>query len=558
VPYDIPAFLTLGLHNILLVASTAKEKNALKKFLNNLENVTPWEQWSIAKNVIQPLSVKYSPVSHQNSDECYDNGAINLPQGLTSMAEEYRTLVAATRAKGKKYLPRVSEEIAIFDKNFRARLQSPVLSDVVKSQWLVNVNAALSRFSSQTFAGTSPILGTECHFWTHSLLGIGMAAQGLLAIRRQVHSVAAQANFRGKLKQLEQQPPHQISRLETLEINNEFWQKHHLADEIEGLRINSANKLPIIVCFSGRDGFRSTTYTLSVPLEVITASNTVGWTLRTVTHELSHIFLDRILTAILPNLNSEKGLKELFKLMDDKALPASLFQQLQAYLCYALCLVVAKPDAKVINIRDANHLDQLIQESYQEASEVLTHIFDFLYFYQRDPKIYISAIWGSWDVIPNIQDRIDDYLMRTLCALLVRHLNVVDPLGTAIEEVLVHLRDLRTHFPNGVYVGEAIARLENRKDEFRMKLHHYQHLSKLSYAFLYSPSIAALLNRVEPESRSTKSIKSKLFEKNRRINNPLAFIYDYAGSSTFTNAPDPKKSVWIMAQLAFSLSQNDR
>jgi hypothetical protein len=547
IPEGIPAFLTLGLFNILLVATSEDEKRRLNLFLEGIGHEIPWEGWHVSKGVI--TKVTYG-LKRQADIGPVDAGPISgLPAELESVTHEYRMLVAATRAKGRATLPNIDQEFATFDIGFRQTLQSSKLSAVTKAQWLVNVNAALSRFSSQTFAGVSPILGTECHYWTHSLLGIGMAAQALLAVRRQVHSAATRANFRGRIYALKDLAPNPVS-LQKLAISDGFWQQHYLPSPPAN---SSDQRLPLIVCFSGRDGFRSTTHTLSVPLEVISAANTVGWTLRTVTHELSHVFIDGLTSSVLPRLDKATELNRVLSLMNGTSQSTNLFEQLQAYFCFALCLVVTNPDDANLVLEDTEALVARVQGSYGEVSEVLTHIFDFLYFYQRDPKTYISAIWGSWDVIPNINDRISEYLTRTLCAILIEHLTVADPFDRAIDQLLQELTELRSTFPQGAYVGIAIDRLKNDRSFFKKRLQSLGHLVRITFAFFYSPEVASQLAHADRGER----LEAKAFELGGQIDNPLRFIYDHSGSVTPTNTPDGRRSAWVMAQLAFSEARDD-
>ncbi|SFQ70778.1 hypothetical protein SAMN05216567_12846 [Variovorax sp. OK605] len=540
-PPGLPAFLTFGIYNLLLLATNHEEEVRLNTFLVSLDKTVGWEGWKVSNGSI--MLVVPGPRQDTNDGPLDSGPILGLPEGLESVAQEYRTLVAATRAKGQASLAGVDEEIATFDFGFRKTLENPKWRGVAKAQWLVNVNAALSRFSSQTFAGTSPILGTECHYWTHSLLGIGMAAQALLSIRRQVQGTAATADFRGRLLALKNKPPNSV-RLERLAISDGFWQIHHLPDASARA---DGKRMPLIVCFSGRDGFKSTTHTLSVPLEVITAANTVGWTLRTVTHELSHVFVDGLISSILPAFDNSSELNRIMQLIAGNAEPANSYEQLQAYFCFALCLVVTEDDND-IELNGSDSLLSVIEDSYGEASEVLTHVFDFLYFYQRDPKTYISAIWGSWDVIPNINDRINEYITRTLCAILIEHLTIAQPFDSAIAQLLQELTSLRSHFPDGPYIGVAIDRLTKNKEFFKKRLQHLSHLVRISFSYFYSPEVAAQLARA---SRGTRS-EPKLFQPGSQIDNPLRFIYDHSGSSTLTNTPDGRRSAWIMAQLAFS------
>jgi hypothetical protein len=154
-------------------------------------------------------------------------------------------------------------------------------------------------------------------------------------------------------------------------------------------------------------------------------------------------------------------------------------------------------------------------------------------------------------------DRIDEYLVRTLSAVLVQHLSSNDPQLTAIKQVLELLRTLRKQFPKGAFVGEAITRLETRQADYRQRLLQVEHLVRISYAFFYSPKVAGLMSRVAPASRSTKGDVPRVFQKDRLVDNPLKFIYEQSRSTTMTNEPDFKKSAWMMAQLAFSQVSND-
>lgn len=554
IPPSIAAYLTLGLYNILLVAENALARRRLTRFLEQHADV-PWETWHITSGVI--CETQYSPCLTRELAPISELGAITIDAELKPTTAEYRALVATTLSKGNRYLPSITKELLLLDQGLRQQLTRPDHHSVTKLQWLVNVNAALSRFSSQTFAGTSPIQQSECHFWTHSLLGIGLASQALLNVRRYVHQAFEESDFPTRIQALKSEPPH-AKAFQSMGLSDPWWQQHHLPDPEEiTLGSDELNRLPLVVCFSGRDGFRSTSFSLSAPLEVISACNTIGWSLLTLTHEFSHVFVDGILAALLPDLCKPDGRQKLMNLLKKPPVRTNLYEQLQDFLLFCFLTLEREarqvPDDKSLHVEDANALAEIIQIHYQELNEILTHVFDFMYFYQRDVKSYVTSIWGSWDVIPNIQDRIDDYLMRSLCAILSHNLLIRDSKETTIAQLKEHLETFKNGSPDGQYAGQAIERLDKQNTDYCLRLGNRLPLVKLVYAFLYSPSVAAMIVRERPTSGKTyKLFSPKTFSKNQPIENPLRFLFEFPGDVK----SDPSKSLWILTQLAFAKIEN--
>ena len=117
VPEGLAAFLTFGVYNILLVAVTPADWQVLHDFLSAVGDEFPWEGWQIKNGQI--TRVEYGFGKRPQSTPV-DAGPIRgLPSELDSVAYEYRTLVAATRAKGRNCLNGVDEEVGIFDAGFR-------------------------------------------------------------------------------------------------------------------------------------------------------------------------------------------------------------------------------------------------------------------------------------------------------------------------------------------------------------------------------------------------------------------------------------------------------
>lgn len=542
------AFSTYGIYNLIITASTPEDKVRICTLLETLKT-KPWEAWELSGNTI--VDIAYSPaLCEKNEPTPYILKKFEVAPELKSAVDEYRTLIAVIRAKCFKYLPNLVPDFDSFDASFVSKLTSADDHHITKLAWIVNINAALSRFSSQTFAGTSPIVETECHFWTHSLLGIGLASQALIKLRHHYDDAMAKSSLSLKLGKLKDVAVTDQKLIAT-NLSNNGWQLHRL-QEISTDNVNAENAfMKLIVYFSGRDGFRSTNFTLSAPLEVITGCNTYAWTPLTLTHELSHVLTITLLGVLLKGLDTVRSQKRFAQLLTHGVELQSALEQAQQVLIYAYYYLERdRSDASPTDNLEVKYTDvlPLLQRHHGEMFELLTHVVDFQYFYQRDIKLYMTSIWASWDVIPNIQSRIDDYLLRTLTATLTHNLLVTDPLGMTIEVVINELQNISKEFPESQYISVALERLTAHKEEFKKQLAHRAWIAKLVIAFLYDPTCAANIARESPSAgRRYKDLRVLEFNE-APITNPLSFLVEYAKDKR----PDPKKSLWMLHQLAFS------
>jgi hypothetical protein len=232
------------------------------------------------------------------------------------------------------------EELLVFDSAFSALLSQSRAKDLQQTQ-LVNINAALSRLTSQTYSGISPILETECHFFTHSLLAVGTATMAIANFRRFIEDRVHESRLIGRLKCLAKQPPWTFD-LMSLGTAHEFWDREHLfAAEIDELLEESppTARMPTITYFSGRDGFRSTRLALSAPLEVLTGANSRTWSVLTLTHELCHILVDAVLGTLFPSATDSGLNAKRAELCLSTARPRSRLEQLQRFLLQGLLML---------------------------------------------------------------------------------------------------------------------------------------------------------------------------------------------------------------------------
>ena len=557
-PSGLNLFLSYGLYNVVVFAETKAEREALEALLGRL-NGFAWECWQVAGNKVQAGT--FAPMLHKTTTTARAHSSSVLSGDILRAAgEEYRTLLAVARARSGAYLKGVADDMDVLDRALSDKVKSVNLHAVRKLQWLLNINAALSRFSSQTFAGTSPILGTECHFWTHSLLGVGIATKALLNVRHYVDKRAALAQFPARIAAFKKNAS-QTQHLWKLPTYDEWWSQAQLPDlPIVAAGTSNAAQLPLIVYFSGRDGFKSTAFTLSAPLEVLQSANTGAWSLQTLTHELSHIFVDSIVGALLEDdYKTPAWSRKIIDLYAENRPASNLHEQLQELLFFGLArleMEYSGPGNTELSLPE-DAPKALIEKYLHVVSELYAHIFDYVHFFQQDPTSYINSIWSSWDVIPNIESRVPEYIVRSLCALHVGNLSVKDGMNATIDALAVGLNTLSKASASDQYVRMAAKQLTEGRKAFAQMLEVRLPLIKLARVLMYSPLVSSVFSHTHPASkRSTKRFsghKPKEFAKNRPVDNPIRFILDHCDDLK----PDVTKSLWVLMQLAFSEDGDD-
>ena len=552
----IRAFASYGVHN-LVVVTDVKEDQAVSELLYKVRE-TPWEAWTVCGTRIEDVAFSPLVTSQQTSENLGVIAKLSLPPQLKSASEEYRTLNAVTRAKCERYLPEFVPDIDDFDDTFQRTLKSTSQHAVEKLAWLANVNAALSRFSSQTFAGTSPIRETECHFWTHSLLGIGTASQALTNIRRHHDRAFGASRLAEKVAGLADLPagPKNLTQLGFTEA---AWRKHLLSDVTLAPADAPQKFLKLIAYFSGRDGYKSTPFTLSAPLELITGCNTFAWTPLTLTHELSHTITSQLLGVLLKGAfgpRNQSQLEHLARLVNPKEdyAPRNALEQAQKTLITAYVFLDRENlsgEERQPSVVEPESILPLIQRYRDEMSELVTHVLDFQYFYGRDAQLYMTSLWESWDVIPNIQSRIDDYLSRTLVAVLSSNQHVGKPVLATYEIVLKQLEVLASRAVGGQYIASAYERLKSAPVFFQDRMQRRIHIVKLVLTFFYDPSTAANIARETPSAGGDYSTFRSDELDSQQIRNPLKFLAKFASDQQ----PNSRKSLWILHKLAYAEAQ---
>ena len=540
-----PAFLTHGLFNLLVFAASPAERDSTVA-LAEAQRLR-WEEWTLAGNGITDIRSGPAATSLE-APRAATEKVTGQPPALDPALREYRALMGTAMIRALVAAPEIAAELASFNSVFRASVADERVHPVVRLGSLVTVNAALSRLSSQCFSGTSPILETESHFWTHSLLGIGIPCLAIARLRRFTEQVLGQARFGDRLAALTSVPPH-AAPLETLSAGDPFWSQDVLfGSQIQLAPEERGDQLPLITFFSGRDGNHSTHFSLSVPLEVVSSCNAISWTLRTVTHELSHSVVDLVLARLLPRSSDFAAVDHTVAILGREANPLNLFEQLRAYVCHALVAMDLGPTQDLRITRSA--LSDRIRLRTPHFNEILTHVFDFLYFYRKDPAKFVRSLWASWAVIPNIQSRVPDYVVRSLCALMANHLRRENGLDVACEQLRNQLVQVRSEFPSAAYIGDALATLQDDLEHLKYKVAQRLPIVRFVRNVLYSanPDRDLIQDPLAGMAESGGYNIAALEFDERVVSSPLAFVEFFSNEAQ----GDGAKSAWILHKLAFS------
>ena len=301
-------WLTLGLFNVMVVPSMPTELDALQQWAR--ENGVPHELWRIKNGTVTEVHY-WKPVEAASK---WRNTLEGLSQTAfaTELREalgEYCPLMAATVCRSATLPGEVFHEVAGISDSVStmlsqlATVNAPHVPYCLLGQ-LLTINAGLSRFSSQTFAGTSPIASTECHLWSHSLLGIGVASIALRNFRHFLDLTLGAARLPERFAEFAKITEQVPNLCDSYPPYDDLLAKVHLpANGMQPL-------VPLLTCYSARDGYRSTETTISAPLAAVSSCNSLRWSLMTLTHEFSHVVVRGILADLLPDFNNREEVRE--------------------------------------------------------------------------------------------------------------------------------------------------------------------------------------------------------------------------------------------------------
>lgn len=514
-PFPATFFLTYGYYNLLVVIRNDSHAQELERFLK--EKKQPHEVWEIEKNVLCQHRAFVVPPDHASTrihtdwrETLQAICALDFPASTRELLHDYAPLMASAIARCELFLPPLGSELRLFNAQLLDDAKES-MEEMQKGEFqarnifeshLKDVTAAVARLSSQCFSGVSPIVLTECHFWIHSLLGIGTATLALQRISSFVEDALGRFNFALRVFEFSRRPPVELHK--TPFADKKVWHDAYLGCHSEEIQQEYENdRYPMLVYFSRRDGFRQASRcTLSAPLSSVNACDALPWSLFNITHELSHVFVETVLGEIIDS--SEDGIfQKLYDWSynyDEGNRPKSFLDSIRYFFISIVAQHHAAQSSKKLTITDAEHLRDIYGRLLPEFREVAVHLFDFIYFYKKDEKTYVKGIWLSWNVLPDLRRRYDDYIVRTLAALSVNQLhletNRADATIARFLEITKELQATLARIPsNAVNIFEEIHdHLEKRREKLKPLLLAFINLAQFMSTILYSEEAAAQLH----------------------------------------------------------------
>lgn len=460
---------TIGLASVLLIT----EKSELDKELLDTVGLPPHsvEVWSIEKTKIADISCKINAKADYNIKRINVHKYKSLPVTAKAIVDEFVANIALITPKVALNIPngfeifvclveQVNELIDELEYLYCLKGKRPeTLSEYTKEiltenssvretiihqdlDRLIQINAALSYFSTQAVSGAIPILERRSLIRRNSLLGVGTAIISINNLIRSIEQAFSEnpiediiedrMNDAGSLRGLEDLPDYNPSGWTTYSVD-------HWADKIKPRKWYS--KLPY---YSGRLGFREAEHAISVAIQTLTGGASLEWSLLTVTHEILHGHIRKLLATIFQGdkdkLPEEKR-KEFYQRYEahvykrqftDETQLDSLRNIILAYCCRTITNgSLTKPtpqslpteDGSVREIQrnfwlpDPKSLWQIFENEYRNISEIWVHILDLHYFYGSRVAAYIPLIWQSWTPVPHVKGDLRQYILRSLLTI---------------------------------------------------------------------------------------------------------------------------------------------
>ncbi len=544
-------WLTLGLFNIVVETSSAERE--LRDWCDQIP--APRELWTLQDGVIVETAY-FAPVSSSGKIDVahFLATATKEPELLTSISE-YCTAMATALSRSEAHLPEIRLDLCkVHDLVVQTFSATPKSQEEVYGLvgFLAHLNGGLSRFTAQALSGVSPIAQTECHFWIHSLLGTGVANLVLHRFASFVMSKLDSKRVPARLRALAH-----VSDAQQLDaVPVDYWDDNHIEKVNVPASEQSKPLVPLTTYFSGRDGFRSGLTTISAPLAAISACNSRRWSLMTMTHEISHILVRGAMATLFPDPRSAEGGRLIEGFL--KNVPKSKLEALQFYLLETVVAInqtAEKAAGGTITKKwDVDNVAIVLDQWHHEIEELMVHVFDFLYFYGQNTERYIKAIWLTWGVIPNVVNRVNEYVVRTLCASLVRHLRREEAEEFTRQEVLNVLKSLKEDEAGG-YVDRAFDLLNDneRWPLLQSSLAARKGLVKVVRGFLYSERFAQELRGDTAFLAKAGGHAGYKFTSGKigtfKVQNPLGIVEEYTDSMIASDV----QSLWLLYTLAFAV-----
>ncbi len=586
-------YATLGYFNLLIVGSD--EDQAMNAICTAEAFGCTWEQWSLSDvGRIEGVLASEGKGRYESPRHLYKvirSTAKNPSTHLAGTEARYRNEVGRAVAKATRLGDSFAPELRRYDDLLRDELKSDGGRDVVRLKNLSLAANAVSRHAAQTYSGTSPILVSPCDLAEHSFLGVGLASLAVARVRRFVERVLTAVRYFDRVEALRLVPPIGDHLEGIVDTNEPVLSVDHLthygtppldledSSRAKGRRNTQAQwspdfrfgtdtrpslavppdelppppptLIPLINFISQRDGYRASKVSLSVPPDILSSCNASSWSLMTLTHELSHAIIDE-LQAIVAPLDDPKEIERICAITLDPAASTSLLDDLTAFFYVAVARLRFPINEEHTQELSADNFVDQIEPVWREVLEVLTHSFDYIHFYLKNPDKYVRGIWASWAVLPTISAQSRKYVIRSLCALHVGNYRRDNGEEATYKQLVRGLKGL----PDIELVRNVLKDLAkpDYKAEVLAELRARALLVQLVATFWSSKELSRHLEFEFSDSTSNTNGLESISEAHQElaftsgyVANPVRFLE----SLKHAVSPDASRAIWTLSMLAF-------
>lgn len=534
--------VTWGLANVVLfrerVIDICNVFTEIKRLSNN------WECWHFNQEI---GAIKQIEVSDEVSDT-YPCLSFSPPRLDTlefkSVFDEYISTINGIVKNCHKYLNELTTYfIQLHNFVVNNLINNDNLSEIKIIDSFVALNASLSRVHTQLFSCCNGIVANKCPIQNHSLLGIGIASLALFKYSQFLENNLIESKVTGLLENIAEI---NITPSKETDTDKRINENRKQIDAQKQIIKDIDSGIPIVPFFSGRDGFRyGKISNISIPIMCLYNAHRCSWNLLTLTHELSHMFVYGTIKLLedYPNTEFKKKIK-------NQRIKYPLEEQ-ATYIDWAWSLYNATTLALYSKKDNDFHVET-------ELEEIITHIVDFLYFYNGNVEKYMKFIWYSWLKVPSVEKRIRKYIVRTGAAIL--SVSLEKQRESYIKQTLIDgFTKLHKETKESIYQNIIDNYLNNTNEWAKIFdfIADTVHVIELVRVFLFDEKIAANIEK-EPRRKRRKRKKDssdsnpydfKLGNwKNNDINisNPIFFVKNYC----INDKGSEQHALWFFNKLA--------
>ena len=599
---------TLGLNSIVVISSNQVVFDEFEAKAG--ERINAWEFWELddQNNLVRckysnPQSVDYDLSKFRITN--YDV----LPLDERVVLDEFCINVEIILPRVSRYIPdelksieRLVSKMNVLTKELvylveLGDYQPETLSEYTKSQLtknvelresirqqnldrLIQVNAALTYVSTQTFSGSIPILERRSLIRRHSLLGVGAAILGMNSIARHIELAFSILDltdiFENRLPKeaslpgLDSMPAFYTSDNWSVSSLNK-WERPPSTE-------NSFPKLPY---FSGRLGFRESEFTISAALQSLSAGGGLEWSIMTLTHEMVHGHVRNLLSLLFQVKaidNPTKKWKSIFDIFDefrrkskssDYSLIDSLRNVILTYVSYSktfgsITNIYNQPRREKIRKKfpflNKEKLKRQFELENRNINEIIVHVLDLRYFYVSRVNTYIPLIWRSWAVLPHVKSDLDQYILRSLLTISsVRLGSESERFNQSCSDLIQILEGKIGSIRNEALINRVIEKLQNdqTRDDYLLPFINSLKLVDLASEVFFSEKIKERLfkdnsfyldNTEEYEDEDSIMYDIDNGFQDQAIESPTAYILSLMNKNIM-NEDEPE----LLEELSFAM-----